>query len=35
VLEPVGREQVAWLKYDPDIDPIRDDLRFRELVAEA
>jgi adenylate cyclase len=39
MLEPVfrngGSEQLAWLKSDPDLDAIRDDPRFRALVADA
>jgi adenylate cyclase len=39
MLRPVcrnaGREQIAWIGVDPDMDPLRDDPRFKELVAEA
>jgi adenylate cyclase len=30
-----GREQIAWQKGDPDLDPIRDDPRFRAMIEEA
>jgi adenylate cyclase len=30
-----GPEQLAWLKSDPDIDPLRDDPRFQALVEET
>ena len=39
MLRPVcrnsGHEQIAWIAADPDMDPLRDDPRFKELVAEA
>jgi adenylate cyclase len=39
MLRPVcrnaGREQIVWIGADPDMDPLRDDSRFKELVAEA
>jgi adenylate cyclase len=35
VCERAGHEQIAWLRSDPDIDPIRDDPRFQRLVADA
>jgi adenylate cyclase len=30
-----GREQLEWLKTDPDLDPIRDEPRFRTMVEQA
>ena len=30
-----GKEQLEWLKTDPDLDPIRDDPRFKVMVAGA
>ena len=30
-----GREQLAWLKTDTDLDPIRADARFQAMVEEA
>jgi adenylate cyclase len=30
-----GREQLAWLKTDTDLDPIRGDARFQAMVEEA
>jgi adenylate cyclase len=30
-----GREQLAWLKTDTDLDPIRGDARFQAMVADA
>ena len=30
-----GREQLEWLKSDPDMNPLRDDPRFKEMVAQA
>jgi adenylate cyclase len=30
-----GREQLAWLKTDTDLDPIRADARFQAMVADA
>ena len=30
-----GREQIAWLKSDPDMDPLRDDPRFKKLIEDA
>jgi adenylate cyclase len=39
MLRPVcrnsGHEQIAWIGSDPDMDPLRDDPRFKEMVAEA
>jgi adenylate cyclase len=39
MLRPVclsgGREQIAWLKSDPDMDPLRDDPRFKALIEDA
>jgi adenylate cyclase len=39
MLRPVcrnaGHEQIAWIGADPDMDPLRGDPRFKELVAEA
>ena len=39
MLEPVfragGREQMAWISADPDMDPIRDEPRFKALLAAA
>jgi adenylate cyclase len=39
MLRPVcrsgGREQLAWLRSDPDMDPLRDDPRFRSMIEEA
>jgi adenylate cyclase len=30
-----GKEQLEWLKTDPDLDPIRDDPRFKAMVEGA
>lgn len=39
MLRPVcrnaGPEQIAWLRADPDMDPLRDDPRFKEMMMEA
>jgi adenylate cyclase len=35
VLQRAGREQIAWLIADPDLDRLRDDERFNALIAEA
>jgi adenylate cyclase len=35
VCTKMGRERLEWLKSDPDFDPIRDDPRFRAMVADA
>jgi adenylate cyclase len=39
MLEPVfgagGREQMAWISADPDMDAIRDNPRFKELLTAA
>jgi len=35
VLRKTGKENLQWMKSDPDMDPIRDDPRFQALVAEA
>ena len=39
MLRPVcrnsGHEQIAWIGSDPDMDPLREDPRFKEMVAEA
>ena len=39
MLRPVcsnsGHEQIAWIGSDPDMDPLRDDPRFKEMLAEA
>ncbi len=35
VCENAGNEQIAWIRVDPDMDPLRDDPRFKRLVAEA
>jgi adenylate cyclase len=35
VCTKMGKERLEWLKSDPDIDPIRDDPRFKEMVTAA
>ena len=35
VLGSMGREQFAWLRSDPDMDPIRTDPRFVAMVRQA
>ncbi|HEX7374902.1 MAG TPA: hypothetical protein VF277_08000, partial [Steroidobacteraceae bacterium] len=35
VVGSCGREQLEWLKSDPDMDPIRADARFQSMVAAA
>ena len=35
VSRAIGREQMAWISADPDMDAIRDKPRFKELVAAA
>ena len=39
MLRPVclnaGREQIAWLRADPDMDPLRGDPRFKAMVEQA
>jgi adenylate cyclase len=35
VIRSCGREQLEWLKSDPDMDPIRSDSRFQSMVADA
>jgi len=30
-----GREQVEWMRTDPDLNALRDDLRFRKMIADA
>ena len=30
-----GREQLEWLKSDPDMDPLREDPRFQAMVEQA
>jgi adenylate cyclase len=34
-LERIGREGFLWLKSDPDLDPIRNDPRYLEMVRSA
>jgi hypothetical protein len=31
----MGKERLEWLKSDPDFDPIRDDERFKTMIAAA
>ena len=35
VLERCGREQLAWIRSDPDMDGIRDDARFQAMIARS
>jgi adenylate cyclase len=35
VCAKMGKERLEWLKSDPDFDPIRDDERFRTMIAAA
>ena len=35
VCRNAGYEQIAWLRADPDMDPLRDDARFKEMMAAA
>jgi adenylate cyclase len=35
LLETVPAEMLNWTKTDPDMDPIRDHPRFKEMIAEA
>jgi adenylate cyclase len=30
-----GKEQVEWMRTDPDLNALRDDPRFRKMIAEA
>ena len=35
VVQNAGREQLAWISADPDMDAIRDDPRFKALLEQA
>jgi adenylate cyclase len=35
VCAKMGKERLEWLKSDPDFDPIREDERFRTMIATA
>ncbi len=35
VCAKMGKERLEWLKSDPDFDPIRDDERFKTMIAAA
>ena len=35
VCAKMGKERLEWLKSDPDFDPIRDDERFKAMIAAA
>ena len=34
-LETMGIEVLNWMKSDPDLDPVRDDPRFKAMLAAA
>ena len=35
VLRKTGKENLQWTKSDPDLDPIRDDPRFKAMIEDA
>jgi hypothetical protein len=35
VTQNMGRGQLAWLKADADLDPLREDPRFQAMVTAA
>jgi adenylate cyclase len=35
VCERMGQERLAWIESDPDFDAIRDDPRFKMMIAAA
>jgi hypothetical protein len=35
VCAKMGKERLEWLKSDPGLDPIRDDERFKTMIATA